>query len=62
MTCGFVATSISGCDVCPACRVVCDSVAHYKALVESGLQYALNWWTEQLLTESDDTRCCNNTI
>ena len=26
MTCGVVATSISGCDVCAACRVVCESV------------------------------------
>jgi hypothetical protein len=26
MTCGVVATNISGCDVCTACRVVC---AHY---------------------------------
>jgi len=25
MICGVVATSISGCDVCTACRVVCDS-------------------------------------
>jgi hypothetical protein len=24
MICGVVATSISGCDVCTACRVVCD--------------------------------------
>jgi len=24
MICGVVATSISGCDVCSACRVVCD--------------------------------------
>ena len=24
MTCGVVATSISGCDVCTVCRVVCD--------------------------------------
>jgi len=24
MTCGVMATSISGCDVCTACRVVCD--------------------------------------
>jgi len=31
MTCGFVATSISSCDVCTACRVVCDWVAHYTA-------------------------------
>jgi hypothetical protein len=25
MTCGVVATSISGCGVCTACRVVCDT-------------------------------------
>ena len=24
MICGVVATSISGCDVCTVCRVVCD--------------------------------------
>jgi hypothetical protein len=31
--------------------------------VESGLtQSALNWCTVRPLTESDDTRCCNNTI
>ena len=31
MICGVVATSISGCDVCTAYRVVCDWVAHYTA-------------------------------
>jgi len=31
MTCGIVATSISGCGVCTACRIVCDSVAHNTA-------------------------------
>jgi len=25
MTCGIVATSISGCGVCTACRVVCNN-------------------------------------
>jgi hypothetical protein len=30
--------------------------------VESGLQAALNRYTVRLLTESDDTRCRNNTI
>jgi len=30
--------------------------------VESGLQSALNWHTVRPFTESDDTRCCNNTI
>jgi len=30
--------------------------------VESGLQSALNRHTVQPFTESDDTRCCNNTI
>jgi hypothetical protein len=33
-----------------------------SAPVESGLQSALNRFTEWLLTESDDTRCCNITI
>jgi len=28
MTCSVVATSISGCDVCTACRVVCDTRSH----------------------------------
>jgi len=31
MICGVVATSISGCDVCTACRVVCDYTAYYTA-------------------------------
>jgi len=31
MICGVVATIISGCNVCIACRVVCYSVAHYSA-------------------------------
>jgi glucan phosphoethanolaminetransferase (alkaline phosphatase superfamily) len=31
MTCGVVATSISGCDVCTACRVVCDCSCHNAA-------------------------------
>ena len=26
------------------------------------VESALNWCTVRLLTESDDTRCCNNTI
>ena len=30
--------------------------------VESGLQSALNRHTVRLFTESEDTRCCNNTI
>jgi len=30
LICGVVATSISGCDVCTACRVVCD-YTHYTA-------------------------------
>jgi len=34
----------------------------YSMPVESGLQSALNWHTVQTFTESDDTRCCNNTI
>ena len=28
MICGIVATSISGCDVCTACRVVCSRTQH----------------------------------
>ena len=34
----------------------------FSAPVEGGLQSALNRCTERLLTESDDTRFCNNTI
>jgi len=34
----------------------------YSMQVESGLQSALNRHTVRPFTESDDTRCCNNTI
>jgi len=34
----------------------------YSMPVETGLHSALNWHTVRPLTESDDTRCCNNTI
>ena len=34
----------------------------YSMPVESGLQSELNLHTVRLFTESDDTRCCNNTI
>jgi len=34
----------------------------YSMPVESGLQSALNRHTVRAFTESDDTRCCNNTI
>jgi hypothetical protein len=34
----------------------------YSAPVESGLQSALNRCNVRPLTESDDTRCCRNTI
>ena len=34
----------------------------YTMPVESGLQSALNRHTVRPFTESDDTRCCNNTI
>ena len=30
--------------------------------VESGMRYAVNRRTVRPFTESDDTRCCNNTI
>ena len=33
MTCGVVATFISGCDVCTACRVVCDSYNDVLSLI-----------------------------
>ena len=38
------------------------SLYTYSMPVESGLQSALNRHTVRLLTESDDTRGCNNTI
>ena len=34
----------------------------YSMPVESGLQSALNRHTVRPFTESDDTRCCNNTV
>ena len=34
----------------------------YSMPVESGLQSALNQCTVRPFTESDDTRCCNNTF
>jgi hypothetical protein len=34
----------------------------YSTQVESGLQSALNLCTVQTFTESEDTRCCVNTI
>jgi len=34
----------------------------YSMQVERGLQSALNLHTVRLFTDSDDTRCCNNTI
>jgi len=34
----------------------------YSTQVESGLQSALHWRTVRPFAESDDTRCCNNTI
>jgi len=34
----------------------------YSMLVESGLQSALNWHAVEPFTDSDDTRCCDNTI
>ena len=37
-------------------------VSSYNMQVESGLQSALNRHTVRPFTESDDARCCNNTI
>ena len=34
----------------------------YNMSVENGMQSALNRHTVRPFTESDDTRCCNNTI
>ena len=36
MTCGVVATSVSVCDVCTACRVVCDFSKAQHTLPEDG--------------------------
>ena len=36
MTCGVVATSISGCDVCTACRVMCDTIKSKGTSFEFG--------------------------
>jgi hypothetical protein len=38
MTCGVVMTRISGCDVCTACRVVCDTTRDTKRTLH-GRQY-----------------------
>jgi len=47
-------------------QIYCYSIWYrhspFSAPVENGLQSAFNRCTEWLLTESDDTRCCNNTI
>jgi hypothetical protein len=39
---------------------VCNHL--HSTLVESGLQSALNQCNVQTFTESEDTRCCDNTI
>jgi Na+-translocating ferredoxin:NAD+ oxidoreductase RnfC subunit len=41
MTCGVVATSISGCDLCTACRVVCDCTQHGTQYTHHSLKYLL---------------------
>ena len=43
MICGVVATSISGCDVCTACRVVCEShtIRHTVVVVKGILMCVL---------------------
>jgi hypothetical protein len=38
------------------------STVQYSTPVESGLQFALNLCTVQTFTESEDTRCCVDTI
>ena len=46
-------------DMAALCRHNTDNVCIYTETAE---QSALNRHTVQLFTESDDTRCCNNTI
>jgi len=41
MICGVVATSISVCDVCPACCVVCDRTQHGTQYIHHSLKYFL---------------------
>ena len=42
MICGVMATSISGCVVCTACRVVCDSLTqHGTQYTHHSLKYLL---------------------
>ena len=45
-----------------ASGIVTLSKQPYSMPVESGQQSALNRHTVRPFTESDDTRCCNNTI
>jgi len=45
-----------------ASGIVTLSKRPYSMPVESELQSALNRHSVRLLTESDDTRCCDNTI
>jgi len=42
MTCSVVATSISDCDVCTVCRVVCDQTRHGKQNTHHSLKYSLS--------------------
>ena len=44
------------------CRTFLYSTPVHSTPVESGLQSALNRCTVQPFTESDDNRCCVNTI
>ena len=65
MICGVVATSSSGCDVCIACRVVCDcsrTVAHYTARrthTHHSLKYLL---PERRISYKDVLSLINSTI
>jgi hypothetical protein len=53
MTCDVVATSISGCDVCTACRVVCKQYTHHS------LKYLL---PQRLMSYNDVFSLINSTI
>ena len=41
MTCGVVVTSISGCDVCTVCRVVCSRTLNGTQYTHHSLKYLL---------------------
>jgi len=59
MTSGVVATSISGCDVCTACRVVCDNTQHGTQYTHHSLKYLL---PQRRMSYDDVLSLINSTI